>query len=221
MARAGETSTATGTRFVDMELGAGADGARAMVSTPHERKLFNYPLGGLNESTQYEVWVQVITEEGESPESLHALAFTLEDVPSEPPSQVHCTMAAGAMLGVTWQPPPRYAESKMITNYRVEYRELALPDEALAQLDRSPDRPLSGANLLAEYDEQNETAALQKNESTLSTYLSELKPYTAYVIQVLSTTAFGLGARSAPLLCRTDAASALFPLRSLDSYREP
>ena len=72
-----------------MELGSGSENARAIVSTPHERKLFNYPLGGLNESTQYEVWVQVITEEGESPESVHALAFTLEDGTPAVLSAVH------------------------------------------------------------------------------------------------------------------------------------
>lgn len=69
VARAGEP-TAGVPRFVDMD---------SAVHNPAERKLCNYPLGGLNESTQYEVWVQVITEEGASPESLHALAFTLED----------------------------------------------------------------------------------------------------------------------------------------------
>ena len=76
-----------------MELGSGSENARAIGSTPHERKLFNYPLGGLNESTQYEVWVQVITEEGESPESLHALAFTLEDGTPAANTAVSCAFA--------------------------------------------------------------------------------------------------------------------------------
>ena len=125
------------------------------------------------------------------------------------------------MLGVTWLPPPRYTESKMIVNYRVDYRELALPDAALALLERSPERPLAGAGadaayLLQEYDDQNETASRPLNVSSTNTYLTNLKPYTAYVIQVLSTTAFGLGARSAPLLCRTSASSACL-LRSVDS----
>ena len=127
------------------------------------------------------------------------------------------------MLGVTWLPPPRYSESKMIVNYRVDYRELALPDAALALLERSPERPLSGADagadaahLLHDYDDQNETASRPLNVSSTSTYLTNLKPYTAYVIQVLSTTAFGLGARSTPLLCRTFASSARL-LRSVDS----
>lgn len=143
-------------------------------------------------------------------------------VPSEAPSQVVCApIAGGTILRVSWSPPPRYSDSKMISNYRVYYRELALPDSVLGQLDR----PLAGADaalVLQEHDEQNESAARYLNVSSekpnheTSIYVNELKAYTAYVIQVLSTTAFGLGARSSPLLCRTFKSSAPFSIACVD-----
>lgn len=73
---AGEAVTG-GARYVDMEL----ENVRGFGSgsSAQERKTITYPLGGLDESTEYEVWVQVITAEGASPESERAHAYTLED----------------------------------------------------------------------------------------------------------------------------------------------
>ncbi|KAF4524305.1 hypothetical protein B566_EDAN005361 [Ephemera danica] len=100
------------------------------------------------------------------------------NTPSMPPENVRCVSPTSQSLQVSWEPPPTEGRNGVIQGYKVTHQAI--------------DDWLDGEG------------AETKVTSQLRTTLPGLKRYTNYSVSVLAFTSSGDGARSDPLLCKTE-----------------
>lgn len=136
-------------------------------------------LAGLGKYTNYTVVVQAYNGRGSGPASEAVTARTLEDSPSLPPQDVHCSVLSSESLRVTWQPPPAEGRNGVLLGYKVSFR--------------------SFGQWMDDEDDDQQTKVV----SALGTTLVGLKKYCNYSVSVLGYTAPGDGVTSEPVYCRT------------------
>jgi hypothetical protein len=117
--------------------------------------------------------------------------------PSLPPENVRCVSPTSQSLQVSWEPPPPEGRNGVIHGYKVTHQAI---DDWLGKYQYDMLRPQVRDGMLAADGEGAET----KMTSQLRTTLPGLKRYTNYSVSVLAFTTKGDGARSDPLLCKTE-----------------
>lgn len=136
--------------------------------------LFQHQLTGLRPNTNHVVYIQAVNSQGSGPPSPSLTIRTAEDVPEEEPLNVACVALSSQSLQITWQPPRLEARNGIIRGYRVSYEPVDVSVDGL-QLIQLLDS--SG-------DQQMASAGMQLTTSELTIFLSNLRKYSNYSIQV-------------------------------------
>ncbi|XP_071534038.1 neogenin isoform X3 [Panulirus ornatus] len=82
----------------------------------------SYDLQGLNEFTEYSVWLVAVNANGAGDATHEVTAKTFSDVPSREPQNVTVEAASSRSLIITWEPPPTEHQNGIITGYKIRYR---------------------------------------------------------------------------------------------------
>ncbi|XP_062509242.1 receptor-type tyrosine-protein phosphatase F-like isoform X2 [Corticium candelabrum] len=148
---------------------------------------FSAVVTGLHPFSEYYFKVYAETTKGRSTTGAMVSAKTLEDAPSGPPKDFRVEAIGNsepAILSVHWARPNDVDINGKLRGYKVKYREMAPAD-----LRRRDDG----------YQE------ISVSSSNLSVNLSQLKPYTSYMVRVLAFTVSD-GPPTQPKTIRTNAA---------------
>ncbi|KAL3886948.1 hypothetical protein ACJMK2_026904 [Sinanodonta woodiana] len=131
----------------------------------------------LEKFTKYAINVKAYNQQGVGPPTDVIEVFTLEDVPSQPPSDVQATALSSESIKLVWSPPPFYTLHGVLQGFKVMYK-----------LVRS---------------DEDETDASSLTSSGQETVINGLEKFTNYSIQVLAYTRKGEGVRSDAIYVRT------------------
>ncbi|CAG7818274.1 unnamed protein product [Allacma fusca] len=142
-------------------------------------------IGNLEKYEEYQVTIQAYNEKGPGAYSDPVTALTLEDVPSAPPSTIHCSPLTPHSLQINWQPPPRNSIHGNLQGFRVFVEQL--PQQI------GGDHPNYS---LGEFESKVPSGSL-------STIMHNFVPFTNYSIQVAAFTRIGEGAQSKAVFCQT------------------
>ncbi|XP_048580737.1 tyrosine-protein phosphatase Lar isoform X2 [Nematostella vectensis] len=144
-------------------------------------------LHNLDKFTNYFIWVQASTKQGDGPFSDKHTVSTAEDVPNGAPRDVRIRVHNSTTMTVKWNPPTTKQDGKIL-GYMVFYTRV---DDQGNQL-RPPAQPESKDSM---------------SEENHKVHLTGLAPETTYQIEVAAYTIKGDGARSVTRLAKTMAQS--------------
>ncbi|XP_034257103.1 neogenin [Thrips palmi] len=82
----------------------------------------HYELNGLEEYTEYCLWVIAANKNGQGASTEEVTARTLSAPPSDSPQNVTLEAAGSTSVTVRWEPPPKEGQNGVITGYKLRYR---------------------------------------------------------------------------------------------------
>ncbi|XP_039298871.1 neogenin isoform X1 [Nilaparvata lugens] len=88
------------------------------VVTQHTK----YLLTGLNNYTEYNLWVVAINQNGQGSSGEEISARTVSTLPSKPPQNVIVEPNSSNSVIVKWEPPPKDSQNGVITGYKMKYK---------------------------------------------------------------------------------------------------
>nr|XP_058953353.1 uncharacterized protein LOC131780773 [Pocillopora verrucosa] len=132
---------------------------------------------GLDKYTEYEFQVLAFTSDGDGPKSSVEVERTMEDVPSQPPSNFMVNATSSTSVGASWQLPAENSRNGIIKGFKLFYKK------------KSSSVP--------------GTVLLINSESMLNRNVTGLDKYTEYEFQVLAFTSTGDGPKSSVVVKRT------------------
>ncbi|KAL1110190.1 hypothetical protein AAG570_008267 [Ranatra chinensis] len=136
-------------------------------------------LSGLHPYRKYGVVAQAFNQKGPGTMTPEYIAHTMEDVPSSPPLNVHCSAQSSQSILVSWKPVPLSSQNGRIQGYRIYYENM---------IENS----------------QGDIEAETKLTTELSTELHGLQKYSNYSIHVWAFTKIGDGIKSKAIFCVTE-----------------
>ncbi|XP_042237700.1 neogenin-like [Homarus americanus] len=83
----------------------------------------SYDLQGLNQFTEYSVWLVAVNANGAGDATHEVTARTYSDMPSREPQNVTVEAASSRSLIIRWEPPPTEHQNGVITGYKIRYKE--------------------------------------------------------------------------------------------------
>ncbi|XP_045125604.1 neogenin-like isoform X4 [Portunus trituberculatus] len=83
----------------------------------------SYDLQGLDQFTEYSVWLTAVNGNGRGDATPEVTARTFSDVPSKEPQNVTVEAASSESLIIRWEPPPTEHQNGIITGYKIRYKE--------------------------------------------------------------------------------------------------
>ncbi|XP_068225659.1 neogenin isoform X5 [Palaemon carinicauda] len=110
----------TGYSMYYMEVGSAEEHEVEVTGT-------SYILQGLEQFTEYSVWLVAINANGAGDATNEVTARTFSDVPSKEPQNVAVEPASSRSLILRWEPPPRKHQNGVITGYKIRYKERGKP----------------------------------------------------------------------------------------------
>ncbi|XP_066015608.1 receptor-type tyrosine-protein phosphatase F isoform X2 [Pocillopora verrucosa] len=131
----------------------------------------------LDKYTEYEFQVLAFTSDGDGPKSLAKVKRTMEDAPSQPPSNFNVTPTSSTGARASWQLPPANHRNGIIKGFKLFYKRKDSSDSG--------------------------TILLINSESILNKNVNGLYKYTEYEFQVLAFTSAGDGVNSSVVVKRT------------------
>ncbi|PFX30135.1 Protein sidekick-2 [Stylophora pistillata] len=132
---------------------------------------------GLDEYAEYEFQLLAFTPVGDGPKSSLQFAKTMEDVPSEAPTNFTLTASSSTSITVGWQLPPKDSRNGVITGFKLFYK--------------------NKGSILAP------TCLTIYNGTTRTRVAAKLDEYTEYEFQVSAFTSVGDGPKSSVEVERT------------------
>ncbi|XP_063603136.1 neogenin-like [Penaeus indicus] len=82
-----------------------------------------HDLEGLDEFTEYSVWLVAVNANGAGDATREVTARTFSDVPTREPQNVTVEAASSRSLILRWEPPPPQDQNGVITGYKIRYKE--------------------------------------------------------------------------------------------------
>ncbi|XP_066015620.1 tyrosine-protein phosphatase Lar-like isoform X2 [Pocillopora verrucosa] len=131
----------------------------------------------LDKYTEYEFQVLAFTSDGDGPKSLAKVIRTMEDAPSQPPSNFNVTPTSSTGARASWQLPPANSRNGIIKGFKLFYKRKDSSDSG--------------------------TILLINSESILNKNVNGLYKYREYEFQVLAFTSAGDGVNSSVVVKRT------------------
>ncbi|XP_022777535.1 netrin receptor DCC-like, partial [Stylophora pistillata] len=132
---------------------------------------------GLDEYTEYEFQVLAYSSDGDGPNSSVEVERTMEDVPSQAPSNFTVTASTSSIVTTYWQLPPVDSRNGLIIGFKLFYKNKTV---------------LGSATMLPIID-----------GATHHKMVTGLDKHTEYEFQVLAYTSVGDGPKSSPVMVRT------------------
>ncbi|CAH3116195.1 unnamed protein product [Pocillopora meandrina] len=132
---------------------------------------------GLDKYTEYEFQVLAFTSDGDGPKSSVEMERTMEDVPSQPPSNFMVNATSSTSVGASWQLPAENSRNGIIKGFKFFYKKKSSSVPGIVLSINS--------------------------ESTLNRNVTGLDKYTEYEFQVLAFTSTGDGPKSSVVVKRT------------------
>ncbi|XP_022783170.1 uncharacterized protein LOC111323973 [Stylophora pistillata] len=164
----------TGFKLFCKKKGSGGSGATLTV---RGGSTLNRLVTGLDYYTEYEFQVLAFTSAGDGPKSSLEVERTMEDAPSQPPSNFTVSATSSTSVTGSWQLPPGNSRNGIIKGFKLFYKR----------------KDSSGLGTILPIN----------NESSLNINVTGLNKYTEYEFQVLAFTSVGDGPKSSVVVERT------------------
>ncbi|XP_066989583.1 neogenin isoform X3 [Macrobrachium rosenbergii] len=160
----------TGYSMYYMEVGSAEEHEVEVTGT-------SYTLQGLEQFTEYSVWLVAINANGAGDATNEVTARTFSDVPSKEPQNVAVEPASSRSLILRWEPPPRKHQNGVITGYKIRYKERGKPSSAKTKTTDGNRRLFALNELKKSTEYMIKLAAMTVNGTGPSTHWIQAETY--------------------------------------------
>ncbi|XP_049771254.1 protein sax-3-like [Schistocerca cancellata] len=167
--------------------GVRVPGAYNVLTVLHAGEASGFQVSGLAKYTRYEFFLVPFYKTVDGRPSNSRTVRTLEDVPSEPPTQIEATLLNATAVYLKWKPPPASSHNGVLRSYQVVVR-------TGGTAESNTSRVLSNVTVSA---------------TSPTLLLTNLTAGVTYIVQASAVTRAGPGPASAPATLRLDPASRL------------
>ncbi|XP_075217906.1 roundabout homolog 1-like [Lycorma delicatula] len=168
----------------------------SMLTVLHAGEASGFLVTGLAHFTRYQFFLIPFYKTVDGRPSNSRTARTLEDVPSEPPTNMEATLLNSSAVHLKWKPPPSHTHNGILRSYQIVVR---------------GGEPLNGSVL--------SNVSVNAGTGTPSLLLTNLTAGVTYTVEAAAVTRAGAGPYSAPATLRLDPASRL--LLKDQQHRQP